>query len=52
VRLKDAFPLREDYLHATRDSIFRTYGDFDTYLVEEFEISAEIREKIKNYCLE
>jgi protein-tyrosine phosphatase len=52
VRLKDAFPLREEYLHATRDSIFRTYGDFDTYLAEEYEISAEIREKIKNYCLE
>ena len=52
VRFKHAFPLRKDYLHAARNSILRTYGDFDTYIKEEFGISDELREKIKNYCLE
>ncbi|MCH6263946.1 MULTISPECIES: tyrosine-protein phosphatase [Neobacillus] len=51
-QLINAFPLREDYLHAAYNAILRNYGDFDTYIAEEFGISEEVRENIKNYCLE
>lgn len=51
-RFKNAFPLREEYLQATMKAILSTYGDFDTYITEEFGITAKFRQDIKNYCLE
>ncbi|WP_042463190.1 tyrosine-protein phosphatase [Neobacillus dielmonensis] len=48
----DAFPLREDYLHAAYNAIISNYGDFDSYIAEEFGIAEKDRENIKNYCLE
>lgn len=51
-RFKDALLLQENYLQSSMDSIVRTYGNFETYLTEEFCITQDIREKIKDYCLE
>jgi protein-tyrosine phosphatase len=51
-QFKNAFPLREDYLHAAMNAIISTYGDFETYIAEEFGITEEVRRRIKNYCLE
>ena len=47
----NAFPLREEYLHATMNTILGTFGDFKSYIAAEFGISDEIREEIKKYCL-
>ncbi|WP_342048770.1 tyrosine-protein phosphatase [Bacillus sp. OTU530] len=51
-RFKDALLLQEMYLQASIDSIESTYGNFETYLVEEFGITEQIRESIKDFCLE
>ena len=51
-RFKDAFPLREEYLQAAMNAVLSTYGNFDTYIAEEFGITEEVRRKIKNFCLE
>jgi len=51
-RFKAALLLQEDYLQTAMDSIIRTYGNFEHYLVEEFGITQEIRERIQDYCLE
>jgi protein-tyrosine phosphatase len=51
-RFKDALLLQEHYLQTSMDSIVRTYGNFETYLIEEFGITQDIREIIKDYCLE
>jgi protein-tyrosine phosphatase len=51
-RFRDALLLQENYLQASMDSIASTYGNFETYLAEEFGITQEIRERIKDYCLE
>lgn len=51
-RFKDVLLLDNVYLQAAMDSIMETYGDFETYLAEEFDITEEIRNKIKDYCLE
>jgi protein-tyrosine phosphatase len=51
-RFKDALLLQENYLQASMDSIVRIYGNFEAYLAEEFGITQEIRERIKDYCLE
>jgi protein-tyrosine phosphatase len=51
-RFKDALLLQENYLQASMDSIVRKYGNFESYLAEEFGITQEIRERIKDYCLE
>lgn len=52
MRFKNAFPLRADYLHSAYNVIHQTYGDFGTYIMEEFGITNEIRTKIQDYCLE
>lgn len=52
VRFKEAFLLQESYLQASIDSIVNAYGNFENYLVEEFGITQELRERIKDYCLE
>lgn len=49
---KEAFPLRADYLNAALDSILKTYGDFETYIMKEFGITDEIRKNIQDFCLE
>lgn len=51
-RFEKDFLLQEDYLNASMRSIAETYGSFDQYLEKDFGITAEIRERIKNYCLE
>jgi protein-tyrosine phosphatase len=51
-RFKDVFLLQEKYLQASMDSIVSSYGNFETYLVEEFGITEQIRENIKDFCLE
>ncbi|MGX6441786.1 tyrosine-protein phosphatase [Neobacillus sp. K501] len=51
-QFKEAFPLRADYLNAAFDSILKTYGDFETYIVKEFGITDEIRKNIQDFCLE
>jgi protein-tyrosine phosphatase len=51
-QFREVLLLNENYLHAAMDSIVRTYGSFEKYLAEEFGITAEIRERIKDYCLE
>jgi len=52
VQFKDALLLQEIYLQASMDSIESSYGNFETYLVEEFGITEKIRESIKDFCLE
>ena len=51
-RFKDAFFLQEEYLQASMDSITARYGSFDRYLLEEYEITPEIRARIQDFCLE
>lgn len=51
-QFREVLLLNENYLHAAMDSIVRTYGSFEKYLAEEFGITEEIRERIKDYCLE
>ena len=51
-QFKNAFPLKEEYLHSAYNAIHEIYGDFDTYINKEFGITSDIREKIQDFCLE
>lgn len=50
-RFKEGFMLQEEYLQTAYYSILDTYRDFDSYLLEEFEINEEARNQIKRFCL-
>lgn len=50
-QFKNAFLLKRDYLDKAMDTIIHTYGDFDTYIYKEFEITESTRGSIKDYCL-
>jgi protein-tyrosine phosphatase len=52
IRFKNSFPLRAEYLHAAYNTIQQTYGDFETYITNEFGINQDIRRKIQDFCLE
>jgi protein-tyrosine phosphatase len=49
---KDAMLLNEDYLESSLNAIMNTYGSFNNYLLEEFNINEALRNEIKDYCLE
>ncbi|MCO7175805.1 tyrosine-protein phosphatase [Sporolactobacillus kofuensis] len=51
-RFEKGFILNEQYLDASIDSIFNTYGKFGNYLEKEFGITREVRTRIKDFCLE
>lgn len=51
-RFEDDFLLREEYIEASIHSINDTYGTFERYLEAEFGITADVRSKIKDFCLE
>ncbi|MDQ0270402.1 tyrosine-protein phosphatase [Cytobacillus purgationiresistens] len=49
---QQAFLLQEEYLHAAMNAIIHTYGNFETYLEKEFDITEEIRTLIQDEILE
>lgn len=51
-QFEEGFMLNEQYLDASIDSIFSTYGKFGKYLEKEFGITRAERERMKDYCLE
>ena len=48
---KEGFILQEEYLYTALNSINKNYDNFDNYLIQEFGINEEKRNRIMNYCL-
>lgn len=51
IRFRESFPLRREYLDQANNAIIETYGDFETYLEEEFSITKNLRKEIQEFCL-
>lgn len=51
-QFEEDFSLHEEFLEASMNSIIAAYGTFDHYLTMEFRITSDVRERIKNFCLE
>ncbi|WP_158606957.1 tyrosine-protein phosphatase [Paenibacillus ginsengarvi] len=50
--LRDVFAAKEVYMQTTLEAVIRTYGDWDTYFANEFGITPEQRDRIREYVLE
>lgn len=50
--MRNAMALQERYLDASMNGILSAYGTFEDYLLAEFDIDAQTRERIQAYCLE
>ena len=48
---KKGFILQEEYLYTAVNSINKNYDNFDNYIIQEFGINEEKRNRIMNYCL-
>lgn len=50
--MQDVFAAKEQYLFAALEAVIAKYGDWDTYFEEEFGITASVRNRIREHCLE